>query len=298
MSEGNREVCDAAEHGPFCRSAMAGQSRLDGQGEAPNPTAPAQPFSNYICYVDESGDHGLETVDPTYPMFVLAFCVFHKRHYVQVVARAIEAFKFRHFGHDTVVLHENEIRKEKGDFKFNDRQHKHAFIDELTRIIQSSNFILVSCVIDKLRLRERSQREGNPYHLALGFWLETLYELMLEMKQEGFPTHIVVECRGKKEDRDLALEFRRICDGANRWEMPLPFFMVFADKKTNSSGLQLADLVARPIGLSVLRPNERNRAFEVLRQKFFCRGGRRNVGMDFEGCGHKIFPAPDSEKPR
>lgn len=298
MSEGNREVCDVAEHDPSRQMAMAGKSRLDGQGEASNPTRPAQQFSNYICYVDESGDHGLETVDPNYPLFVLAFCVFHKRHYVQAVAPAIEAFKFRHFGHDTVVLHENEIRKEKGDFRFNDRQHKHAFIDELTRIIQESNSILVSCVIDKLRLRERSQREGNPYHLALGYCLETLYELMLEKKQEGFPTHIVVECRGKKEDHDLALEFRRICDGANRWEKPLPFFMAFADKKSNSSGLQLADLVARPIGLSVLRPNERNRAFEVLRLKFFCRGGRRNVGMGIEGCGHKIFPAPDSEKPR
>lgn len=298
MSEGNREVCEAAELGPSSPMAMAGQSRLDGHGEGPHPTGPAQQFSNYICYVDESGDHGLETVDPNYPLFVLAFCVFHKRHYVQAVAPAIETFKFRHFGHDAVVLHENEIRKEKGDFKFNDRQHKHAFIDELTQIIQGSKFILLSCVIDKLKLRERSQREGNPYHLALGFCLETLYELMLEKKQELFPTHIVVECRGKKEDRDLALEFRRICDGANRWAKPLPFSIVFADKKTNSSGLQLADLVARPIGLSVLRPNEGNRAFEVLRQKFLCRGGRRNAGMGFEGCGHKIFPAPESEKPR
>lgn len=298
MSEGNREVWDVAEPGPSCQMAVARESQLDGQGEAPSPTGPAQQFSNYICYVDESGDHGLETVDPNYPLFVLAFCVFHKRHYVQVVAPAIETFKFRHFGYDTVVLHENEIRKEKGDFKFNDRQHKHAFIEELTQIIQGSNFILLSCVIDKLRLRERSQREGNPYHLALGFCLETLYELILEKKQEGFPTHIVVECRGKKEDRDLAVEFGRICDGANRWAKPLPFFIVFADKRANSSGLQLADLVARPIGLSVLRPAERNRAFEVLRQKFFCRGGRRNVGVGFEGYGHKIFPGPESEKPR
>jgi len=42
---------------------------------------------------------------------------------------------------------------------------------------------------------------------------------------------------------------------------------VFVDKRSNSSGLQLADLMARPIGLKVLRPLQENRAFEVLRPK-------------------------------
>jgi hypothetical protein len=58
-----------------------------------------------------------------------------------------------------------------------------------------------------------------------------------------------------------------------------------ADKKTNSEGMQLADLTARPIGLSVLRPDQKNRAMDVLEEKF-CRGepGRK------EGVGLKIFP--------
>lgn len=255
-------------------------------------------YSQYIVYVDESGDHCLEAVDPQYPVFVLAFCVFHKGHYAGKVVPAIESFKFRHFGHDTVVLHEQEIRKEKGSFRFGDRYEKNAFLDELTGIIDTSNFILISCVIDKKRLKERSQAEGNPYHLALGFCLETLFELVQEKGQHDLPTHVVVECRGKKEDRDLELEFRRICDGGNRWDRQLPFSVIFADKRTNSSGLQLADLVARPIGLSVIRPHRPNRAFEILKRKFFCKGGRRNLGIDFEGWGLKLFPAPDSEKPR
>ncbi len=36
-------------------------------------------FSKYIVYVDESGDHSLQSIDENYPIFVLAFCVFHKR---------------------------------------------------------------------------------------------------------------------------------------------------------------------------------------------------------------------------
>ncbi len=65
-----------------------------------------------------------------------------------------------------------------------------------------------------------------------------------------------------------------------------------------SSGLQFDDLVARPIGLSTLRPNQPNRAFEILKRKFYCDGGREAVGHGYEGLGMKIFPPPKSEKPR
>jgi len=58
------------------------------------------------------------SIDPSYPMFVLAFCVFGKEAYATRVAPAAMRFKFRHFGHDQVILHEHEIRKTKGAFKF------------------------------------------------------------------------------------------------------------------------------------------------------------------------------------
>lgn len=255
-------------------------------------------FSNYVVYVDESGDHGMQNVDPNYPLFVLAFCIFYKKHYAEKVVTALEKFKFRNFGHDLIILHENEIRKEKNQFKFVSAKEKEDFISDLTDIIDRSNFVLVSCVIDKHRLSARSKNEQNPYHVALGFCLETLYEFMVEKGQHEKRTHVVVECRGKKEDKDLELEFRRICAGENRMDIPLPFDVVFADKKANSSGLQLADLVARPIGMSILRPGQPNRAFDVLKLKFFCSGGRDKVGQGFDGWGLKVFPGPESEKPR
>jgi len=46
---------------------------------------------------------------------------------------------------------------------------------------------------------------------------------MQEKKQDGAETHIAVECRGKKEDNELELEFRRRCDGANKFGAKLPF---------------------------------------------------------------------------
>jgi len=274
-------------------------NREDDATEATNASSPpVGKFSNFVVYVDESGDHGLQSVDSNYPLFVLAFCVFYKRHYAEKVVPALQKFKFNHFGHDIVVLHETDIRKETGTFRFANRQLKYEFLDELTSIIEASNFILISCVIDKLRLNQRATTPDNPYHLALGFCLETLYELLQEKQQDDKQTHVIVECRGRKEDNELELEFRRICAGANRMDKNLPFDIIFADKKTNSAGLQLADLVARPIGLHVLRPDQQNRAFDVLKRKLFCSGGRAAVGEGYEDWGLKIYPPPESEKPR
>lgn len=230
---------------------------------------------------------------------MLAFCVFHKRHYSEVIVPALEKFKFSYFGHDQVVLHENEIRKEKGAFNiFKSRADKHQFLDGLTAIIDQSNFILISCTIDKRLIRTQSDIESNPYHTALGCCMESLYEFLQEKGQHKKRTHIVVECRGDKEDKDLELEFRRICDGNNRAEAILPFELRFADKKAMSAGLQLADLVARPIGLKTLRPGQENRAFDVLKRKFYCDGGRQSVGQGYEGVGMRVYPVPESEKPR
>lgn len=274
------------------------------QPAAPAPILGANvesPFSRYIVYVDESGDHGMQTMDEQYPLFVLAFCVFHKRHYSEQVVSALEKFKFNYFGHDQVILHENEIRKQKGLFSIlRSREQKSQFINELTGIIEYSNFILISCVIDKRSLRKQADIESNPYHIALGFCLETLYGFLQEKEQHEKKTFVVVECRGKKEDADLELEleFRRICDGNNRLDQSLPFEVLFSDNKAMSSGLQLADLVARPIGLSILRPQQENQAFEVLKRKFYCDGGRAGVGKGYEDLGLKIYPAFESEKPR
>lgn len=264
--------------------------------EGDSSVRPSGDQSNFIVYVDESGDHGMQNVDPNYPIFVLAFCVFYKRHYSEKVVPALEKFKFNRFGHDIVILHERDIRKEISPFKFSGPKEKNAFLGQLTEIIDRSNFILISCVIQKKLLGEKSLESDNPYHLALGFCLETLHDFLLEKNQGDKKTYVVFEGRGKKEDRDLELEFRRVCDGANRKSSQLPFEIILADKKANSSGLQLADLVARPIGLSILRPGQENRAFEVLTRKFFCSGGREHVGTGFEDWGLKVFPTPKKRR--
>jgi hypothetical protein len=244
---------------------------------------PQSEYSDYVVYVDESGDHGLKTIDDNYPVFVLAFCVFKKQDYVEKIVPTLQAFKFRHFGHDQAILHETDIRRDRGEFSFlKTKKAKDSFLEELTVIIEESPFTLVSTVIQKIPYRARYHQPANPYHVALGYGLERVFYYLRDHNAHN-KTHVIVEKRGKQEDRELELEFRRICDGNNYERAQLPFEVIFADKKSNSAGLQFADLIARPVGLHIIKPNQDNRAFDVIKEKFY--GGRNYMGR-----GMKCFP--------
>lgn len=241
-------------------------------------------FSDYVIYVDESGDHGLVSIDPQYPIFVLAFCIFKKQDYLQTV-QAIQEFKFAHFGHDMVVLHESEIRRDRGPFSaLKTKALKAEFMQGLSDIIEAASFTVITAVIDKNKLTASYRKADNPYHIALGFCMERAYRFLVDEGQQDKTTHIICERRGQHEDDDLELAFRRINDGHNYFNQSLPFEIIMAHKQCNSTGLQFADLLARPIGLSVIKPEQANRAFEIIQGKLRSHQGR------YDGFGLKVFP--------
>ena len=253
---------------------------------------PPDTFSDYLVFVDESGDHGLGAVNRDFPLFALAFCIFPKAAYVDEVTPALRWLKLATFGHDLVVLHEHDIRKKEGAFAMMSRERREAFLDALSRVIEAASFTLVAVVIDKRALRLEDAASANPYHLALQFGLERVFRLLAERGQAGRLTHLIVEARGKREDTELELEFRRICEGGNGLGQALPFRLVMADKRTNSEGLQIADMVARPVALSVLRPGQPNRAMAILEGKLW-----RGPDGRAEGYGLKCFPEKNEGPP-
>ena len=219
-------------------------------------------FNDYIVYVDESGDHSLTSIDKDYPIFVLAFSIFQKETYIKDIVPRFQKLKFKYFGHDIIILHENEIRRRKNDFKqLYNKEIFTSFIDDLTQTIKVSEFKVITCVIDKKTLQPNLIKDSNPYHIALEFCLK---ELNRFIGDNGKKTHIVVEKRGKKEDLELELEFRRLCD-----KREYNFDIILADKKTNSIGLQLSDMIARPIGKYFINSKEENRAYEIIKTKLY-----------------------------
>ena len=242
--------------------------------------------SDYIVYLDESGDHSLDVIDRQYPIFVLSACVFRKADYSAVVVPSFLNLKFRFFGHDMVVLHSRDIRKAQGPFAIlQNAQVRQDFLAAINTAVANAPFTLVTAIIDKRRLTRQSDRSDNPYEIALTFCMERVFNHLRSLQQHQASTPLIVECRGKKEDADLELSFRRTAQGANAHGLSLLFEIVFADKKTNSTGLQLADLVSHPIGRQHLNPAQPNQAYGVVEPKFL-----RGPSGSIDGWGRKVLP--------
>lgn len=226
--------------------------------------------SEYIFYADESGDHSLTSVDPEYPVFALSLCGFKKKSYCSRVVPSFQRLKFRYFGHDAVVLHERDIRKQNHDFRvLTDRVVRESFLNDLATSLERSPFTIFGVVISKSDLRFELFPE-NPYVISLRICLQQVFRFLDRRQQTAKRTHFIFEMRGAKEDSELELEFRRIVGGQNDIGEPMDGFQIhFVDKRSNSTGMQIADLTARPIGLSVFRRGQPNRAFTLIEKKLY-----------------------------
>lgn len=251
------------------------------------PFEPPPPgFGDYLVFVDESGDHELSKIDPQYPVFVLLFCIIRKEDYLNHVCPSLQRFKFEFWGHDEVVLHEHEIRKPRGHFLFLlQKSLRDRFLAGLSEQMQKLPATIVAVVIDKPAFVSRYHHPVSPYDYAMETGLERVFRHMEAEGQDGKLTPVIVERRGRREDDELELAFRRVCDGANVLRKPLPFELVMIPKTSNSTGLQLTDLMARPVGIHHLRPDQPNRAYEIIETKF-----RRSPVGKIEGWGLKLLP--------
>lgn len=237
--------------------------------------SPISEFSDYIVYVDESGDHSLTTINREFPAFCLSFCVIRKKEYISKVVPTIQNLKFKYWGHDAVILHEREINKQRDNFSWLIAYPslKKAFFEDLHKAISDSPFHLIGSVIKKIPFADEYVNLYNPYDVALLACLEDLHRFLMEKGQEGKRVHVVFESRGKNENDDLQRAFQRITGGADFFRISkvtfneISYTANFAKKAVNSTGLQIADLTARPIALKSLRPDQKNRTYSVLEDK-------------------------------
>ena len=245
-----------------------------------------RPASSFIVFADESGDHGLTRINPNYPIFVLSCCIFRKDEYIDHVCPALQRFKLRWWPHDAVVLHSAQIKRREPPFGFlQERDRRERFMSDLARTLEDMPFALIAGVIHKERLKERYSIPDNPYAIALKFCMERVYSFLCDHEEAESELHFLVERRGNIEDSELRLVFRRVCDGRSHWEQSPGFSIEFVDKKANLAGLQIADLVSTPIGRHVHRPEQLNRAFEMVCKKFWC-----SSAGERQGWGYEIFP--------
>jgi hypothetical protein len=160
-------------------------------------------YSDYIFYADESGDHSLTSIDQTYPAFVLSLCAFRIATYCRRIIPEVLRLKFKYFGHDALVLHERDIRKQLGHFTaLTDQSLREAFMRDLGSLLEEAEFRIFAAVIDKTALR-LDMFPNNPYSLSLRICLQIAYVFLKQRRQLDRISHFIFEKRGQRRIPNL-----------------------------------------------------------------------------------------------
>lgn len=244
----------------------------------------------YQFFLDETGNHGLTVIDESFPIFLLAGCLFEESEYQKIVAE-IDACKQDFFGTPAVIFHLREIRKCEGAFQILfDLEIKRRFYERLNGIITNAKFTVISVAIDKKKHIEKyGKLADNPYSMCLSYILERM--VFCTNDPNATPTvAITIEKRGRKEDGQLLSHYNGILDRGTLHVTPDEFkrrveaFSMVA-KKENNNGLQVADLCAYPVARHVLNTGEPYIPFTIIKNKLYCDGSGNAYGY-----GLNIFP--------
>ena len=106
-----------------------------------------------VLFLDESGDHNLSAIDPSYPMFVLGGVIVDKEYADGPLTEAFDDFKLRMFGRTDVVLHTADIIRTRNGFEsLKDNELRAHFYTELNALMRELRYEVVACVIRKYDL--------------------------------------------------------------------------------------------------------------------------------------------------
>lgn len=248
--------------------------------------ADRQGKTEYLAFLDECGDHSLTRIDHDFPVFVLSLLLVRRDAYRDNILPAINSLKLRYWDHEGVNLHSRDIRKASGAFAIlQDSRLRHDFMEELSAIMDASPYGLFIVGIHKQRLCDRYVNARNPYELALVYVMERLIGCMEHRDQTALP--IIAESRGRNEDNALKAAFFELTSNGTYYVSKERFAerifrLQFHDKRRNIGGIQLADLCAYPSSRHILKPDQPNRAFEIVRRHLYRSDGKM--------LGWKVFP--------
>ena len=259
-------------------------------------------FSKYIVYVDESGDANWKAT-PEFPLLCLNYCLFEKQYYCEELVPSFNRLKFKFWGSDNIVLHERDLRKSdkikdpavRSKYERLKGERRTSFMNELTELMRDAQFRCFCVVIDKPKTPER-HKSFDPYHIGLsrGFRQIEYFLKANDPEQLSKELHVVFESRGRDDDAALSKAYKQVSvQGSLLGPTPnfdfSKFRLEIMDKKSNSTGLQIADLTARPIGNHYLHQSGQRsatdkRAIDVLLEKLiFCTAQSCELG------GYDVF---------
>lgn len=271
------------------------QLQVDGRifpRKRPKASVP-HPSCNCLIFLDECGAHHLTAVD-AFPVFCLAAVVVREADY-QGLDLQFTAWKARDLASANFVVHEPDIRNRLGPWRSPRRE---AVLEALRQILERLDFTVVASVLRRpayvnqwgLASPDRSL-PNHPYLMSLDFLFERIV-MTLQARFNGGRAKVIAESRGPKEDALLQYEFARLhLEGTSyisaAWfrQQLHPGIHFEGKGGVYATGLQLADLSARPIAEKVADPTGQPDRWNEVRCKL-CPGTETKNSI----LGLKILP--------
>jgi hypothetical protein len=241
-------------------------------------------------FLDESGDHSLDVIDPQYPLFVLGGCIIDMDYHEDVLVPRLKKYKMDLFDRDDFILHTADIVRRRGVFhKLTDKAFRDHFYNETNLLMDELEYMVIACAIKK---NEHIAQYGlaalDPYMLSLRVLIE---RFVLEIQQRGGGSQglIIAEARDETLDNELRLAWMELRTSGTGFISASDVRrhiseLRIRDKKKGVAGLQIADLVVSPIGRHILGKNPKQ-DWNVIQKKF-----RRNMQGRYMGYGLVILP--------
>ena len=252
---------------------------------------------DYYLFVDESGDHVLSNINSKNDIFTVAGVVIEKNDYLKI-EEEIDVLKNRYWDNGTFSPKQNSIKKvcfvsrdirkrQKAFSKYylNDVVYE-SFIDELTMLMKNIKYKIIASSISKSDFLKQNTDASELYHEAMEFIVDKFVRFLHTKNCTGL---IMMEARGKKEDAKLHQYFLNIYNNgldnlsSTVLKKTLTGGFYFNGKWNKNKdnletfcGLELADLVAHPIG-HYRKTDEKSRPFNAFESKFL--GYKKYLGI-------------------
>ena len=259
-------------------------------------------------YIDESGNPGLGHLDdPNNRFLSLTGVIIDIAYANEIVRPAMEELKLNAFG-KSVVLHREEIVKRLGPFSvLNDENVRAQFNHGVLTLLSEWDYSVISVCLDKKQWIDQRRRYAveHPYQQCLVALME---QFRRWLKERGVQGDLMIEARGTREDRNLKELFRARMesDAPGSSARARDFRRAFTSKElkiqpksANEAGLQIADLLAHPSRVQILREHglwdrpPQGFASEIINRaltpKYYRQDG---VATDF---GKILLPVADKE---
>jgi hypothetical protein len=206
----------------------------------------------YRVFIDEVGNHDMKSDDPNHRHLGLTGVIMSLEYETGTFTNSLNAIKQEFFETQGIVLHRREMLEAKPPFEaLNDVEIRKRFDAGLLRVLRDAEYRVFTVVIDKKEHKERyAVWQFHPYHYCLTVLLERYVRFLDRIGHVG---DVLVESRGRKENRQLERAFRHVYDHGSD-HVPVCVFrnrltsmqLKVKPKASNIAGLQLADLIANP----------------------------------------------------